>query len=444
MFWDDLDAVLGSNMHIPLFNRLILTQVAKRQRLLPKKVEKERKTRKHWPVRDPKTSPWYQEYILDIRGRFGDLEGTNSKQFRNMFRMRRDTFHWFCGKVESDNWIAKPGRSASGREACPLNLLLLSSLAILGGGISFLYLQDLTFISERKTRGFFLKFCQMGRIHMFPIYCRLPTTDEEIKEAISPYKMVGLDGCIGSGDCTHVQMHNIRHELKHRNTGKSGFPTRSFQCVCGNNGKIISLLKGFEGSENDKTIAKYDPFFIAIRDNEMYRNTTWRRFDSDGNVHIERGVWLLVDNGYPDWSTLVAPVTYSCNEDLRKWSRMMESVRKDIECTFGKLKKRFGILLRYRMQSTDTLDDIMFTCGAIHNMLLLTSEPQYTGVELKEAQNVYGRLYSPQERVQGTIPTRSVPRSAQSILYRKKLVENFTYKLNNDQVRWVTTVRNRV
>ena len=54
----------------------------------------------------------------------------------------------------------------------------------------------------------------------------------------------------------------------------------------------------------------------------------------------------------------------------RQWSALMDSVRKDVECTFGILKVRFRVLKvpsmwKYRR----TFDNVFFTCCWLHNML---------------------------------------------------------------------------
>lgn len=69
-------------------------------------------------------------------------------------------------------------------------------------------------------------------------------------------------------------------------------------------------------------------------------------YDISGNV-VEikyKDVWFVVDNGYLSWSTNIPSknngATYKCIR-LSKW---LESMRKDVECTFGVLKGRFCIL----------------------------------------------------------------------------------------------------
>jgi Plant transposon protein len=49
----------------------------------------------------------------------------------------------------------------------------------------------------------------------------------------------------------------------------------------------------------------------------------------------------------------------------------MESIRKDVECTFGIIKGRFCILkAEIRLYGVETADKIWMTCSALHNWLL--------------------------------------------------------------------------
>ena len=58
-----------------------------------------------------------------------------------------------------------------------------------------------------------------------------------------------------------------------------------------------------------------------------------------------RGVWVLTDNGYLPWSVTMPPSKYPTSTKELRWSQWLESMRKDVECFFGILKKRFKILL---------------------------------------------------------------------------------------------------
>ena len=56
--------------------------------------------------------------------------------------------------------------------------------------------------------------------------------------------------------------------------------------------------------------------------------------------------------------------------DIR-WSKWVESMRKDVECTFGILKGRWRILKAgIGLDGVSVADDVWMTCCALHNMLL--------------------------------------------------------------------------
>jgi hypothetical protein len=54
-----------------------------------------------------------------------------------------------------------------------------------------------------------------------------------------------------------------------------------------------------------------------------------------------------------------------------QWLKWIESMRKDIECTFGILKGRWRILKSgVRISGVVNIDKVWFTCCALHNWLL--------------------------------------------------------------------------
>ena len=71
------------------------------------------------------------------------------------------------------------------------------------------------------------------------------------------------------------------------------------------------------------------------------------------------------------WKQLICPWKYSSFPLVFKWSKRLESVRKDVECCFGRLKGRFRILkLPCRFQSKERVDNCWFAACTLHNMVL--------------------------------------------------------------------------
>jgi len=74
------------------------------------------------------------------------------------------------------------------------------------------------------------------------------------------------------------------------------------------------------------------------------------------------GVYVIVDNGYLNWSCTVPPITVTSNVDEIRWSKWLESMRKDVECTFSILKGRWRILKAgVRIHGVDGVDDVWLT-----------------------------------------------------------------------------------
>jgi hypothetical protein len=62
--------------------------------------------------------------------------------------------------------------------------------------------------------------------------------------------------------------------------------------------------------------------------------------DKDRTLEL-KGAFVIVDNGYLEWSTTVPPLKTSCNRLELRFSQRLESMRKDVEYTFGILKGRW-------------------------------------------------------------------------------------------------------
>ena len=126
---------------------------------------------------------------------------------------------------------------------------------------------------------------------------------------------------------------------------------------------------------NDKTIVLFDDLVRGVNDGDIYSDNEFKLLetDKDGNIVevIYLGAWFMVDNGYLSWSCTVPPIKDGVSYKYIRFSEWLESMRKDVECTFGILKGRFCIL-RYglRIQSIKRCDQLFLTCCALHNRLL--------------------------------------------------------------------------
>jgi hypothetical protein len=128
----------------------------------------------------------------------------------------------------------------------------------------------------------------------------------------------------------------------------------------------------FSWGTNDKTISRYDEFLLDICDRNKYSNISYTVMNTrDDTLEELTGVYLIGDGGYLKWRSMQCPVKHTSYPALCHWSRWLESVRKDIECTFGILKGRFRILkVPCLLKSKEEVDNLFFNCCALHNEIM--------------------------------------------------------------------------
>ena len=81
---------------------------------------------------------------------------------------------------------------------------------------------------------------------------------------------------------------------------------------------------------------------IGIQRGLYLKNNKFTLENSDGNDESYRGAWILVDG--LNWPSLICPFKDTISIKEQRWSRWAESMRKDVESTFGILKGKNAIM----------------------------------------------------------------------------------------------------
>ncbi|KAG7336915.1 DDE superfamily endonuclease [Nitzschia inconspicua] len=337
-------------------------------------------------VLPPTMSLWYNMYCqTGCQERMSDFHS----KFRRRFRLPYDQYRELVEMCTADSmkedgtslfkrW--RPGKKAAltGKPAAPLELLVLTTLRYLGRGWTFDDLEECTAISEEVIRVFFHQFIKFGSTTLYNKYVGPPLTVEDaIDLCIREYEAAGFPGCVGSMDASHVEHQRI--SFKHRQAHlsfKLPFTSRTYNIVTSHRRKIFSTTDGHPARWNDKTLVRYDDMASTLHDGtnplcnlifELYA------YDENNLIIKERykGGWLIVDNGYLNWGVTIPPMKDTDTRAQYRFSKWLESMRKDVECTFGILKGRWRVLKSgIRVHGTDKSDMMWKTCCALHNWLL--------------------------------------------------------------------------
>ena len=328
-------------------------------------------------------SPWYKYIKCDIVDDIYDESSSKAKNFRTDFRvpytMYQEIVHEI-GSSTNEAWSCLQTKTNSVSESVadpiPHDLLILCCLRLLGRNNYYRELSEMSGVSVWKLHEYFKNFVTIYGNYKFQQVVRPPAADdiEEVQQCMYAYGIAGLPGCIGSVDCVHIDWEAPWRLKNLTECGRYGGSRKTMVCqmACNNKRKILSATSAFYGTWNDATITKYDPFVQSVIRGE-YKDVDYHVYDINGHTFKQKGCWLLVDGGY----SRVAPhlqypyPDHSGNECGWMLRTRMESIRKDIECTFGILKKRFLILKRsIRCQDPSMVSPIINTCCALHNMLI--------------------------------------------------------------------------
>jgi hypothetical protein len=318
-----------------------------------------------WVDDNPLESSWWKLYCTSDR--FGRTK-KDQKSFRHRFRMPFREYKRFLDLAVAENWFPGVGKpDAAGKLGA-----LLGAFRYLGRGWTFDDLQEATLISQERHRKFFHDFILVGSTVMFKKWVRQPVSPDEVRDCKAEFEEAGYPGAFYSTDATHIICEKISARLKiNHSGGKAAQTTRVFNISVNHRRRILATSDGCPGRWNDKSVLRFDRFLCDIRSGKLYSNEVFSLYDAEGVLHEYRGGWGLSDNGYLKWSSLMPPLKESSNYADIRWSKWLESMRKDVECTFGIMKGRWRILKTgIRIQGLDNIDHIWKTCCALHNWLL--------------------------------------------------------------------------
>jgi hypothetical protein len=231
-------------------------------------------------------------------------------------------------------------------------------------------LEELTGVPKSTVNIIFNQFCKEMNEFFFDKFVNFPE-GAELKKIMDVFARVGFPGAVGSMDATHFRWWRCPAEEFNFCKGKYPYATLAVQAVVDHNRRILYLTDVYDGRENDKTITLDDPWCYGIMHNGTFDNIEYKMYDKEGVLRKYYGAYFIVDGGYHKMPCFIDPMHDATEHLDTHWSEFLESVRKDVECTFGILKSRFRYL-RNGLDCTtrEKANNIIKTCAILHNMLL--------------------------------------------------------------------------
>lgn len=301
-----------------------------------------------------------------LRDYFGNDPLYSPETFKSRFRVSHSIYQRLEEALTDQTragtifFIQRP--DATGLMGAHPKQKILAVLRMLGTGIASDHLDDNFRISSTTIIASLKEFSKCVLQIFGPEYLRGPT-EEEMQGILDWNASRSMPGCLGSIDCTHFWWSACPHGDKGSFSGKEGYPTIILEGVSDHTLRLWSAYVGPAGVSNDLVVLGSSP----ILDNYRSGNILRMKYTLNGQ---ERTLpYYRADGIYPCWPIFAKTWTDPIEEKHKAYAKVQESLRKEIECCFGVLKKRWKILSDLRMWNKSECVRIIKTCVILHNML---------------------------------------------------------------------------
>ena len=310
----------------------------------------------------------------DYLGITGDLATPLfGAEFKLMFRVSRQRFQVLMEDVmaaQLPHFMTKqyipPTRQAS------LEAKLLLPLKCLAYGVPPHAFIDYFQMSRPYARVCCIEFDNAIKTIYMREWLRLPTK-ADLRSIVKLHKQQhGVDGMVGSLDCSHTYWKNCPKAWQGSYKGKEKMPSIVLEAICDYNLFFWHASYGYTGNLNDRTILSLSPLMDRLLDGSFHQlemEAGVIPFTISGEQFRE--TWITTDGIYPRYIRFVKGIKQPINPVEKKYTQWQEAVRKDVERAFGVLKGVFQFLERpILLMDLQQISNRVITCLILHNILV--------------------------------------------------------------------------
>ena len=288
------------------------------------------------------------------------------EEWRENFRVSKTTFNKFCNELRP--FLQK--KRTSMRAPLDVKTRVAITLYYLCDEGRYRKVANAFGIGRSTVSTVIKEVTELISKKLGPKLIKFPTTTEEVEKSVNFfYKQHGFPQCLGAIDGTHV---SIKQPLENHTDylNRKGQYSINIQAVCDYRYCFTDVVIKWPGS---------------VHDARMFTNSDLNKKFKDGTIpfcckeivgEIPVPVCILGDPAYPLLSFLMKECPEGGTTPAEQFfGYRLSSARMVIECAFGHLKGRFGVLRSPMDVKLSDFPMVIYSCFVLHNFCEMEKEP---------------------------------------------------------------------
>ena len=285
-------------------------------------------------------------------------------EFKLIFCISRTCFEQMMTEVMTRDGLEfyQDLRGRQGVTSCSLEGMLLYPLKTLAYGVPYSAFVDYFQISIQFGMKLCREFDRAIQALYMKEYLRVPD-EVDLRNINELHRHVhGVDGMLGSLDCSHTIWKNCPKAWAGSYQGKENNPSIVLEGISDHHMFFWHASYGYAGTLNDKTIFDLSPFQEWLSSGVVPFTVAGEQFNK---------MFVLVDGIYMNFSRFVKGIKIPLTRSETRFTTWQEATRKDIERAFGNLKITWKFVSRpIEIWNLNDIASRMSTALILHNIVV--------------------------------------------------------------------------